>query len=744
MNARLWSQLVVGIVLFRLGAGEVRADTLTWTAGTNDWHAVQNWTNWAEPASTRVPADGDTAVVTNTGARVLLAQSSAYLGALVISNAAVSCSNWVTTLYATNVTILKGGTLTCEGPFTNSGMSNRVCLVCSTLVIETNGAIDVDGKGYAGGTGNYGDGQGPGGGGLLSGGGGSAAAGYFFGGSYGGAGRNGQNKSGKIIGQGLVSFLATNTYGSAVAPLAPGSGGNGPNETKSGNVGGCGGGAVCITAVQAVVNGLISAKGTKPVGYTHGSGGSGGAIHIVCSTLAGTNGSITVDAGASEGTLGGGGGGGRIAVAYDPAAQHDLPVPSVTFSAKPSQCGSSALYRPGDIGTLWFPDSYFFSPTNLFTGQWMAPGVTDLSLSDWTVSNVWVRLPGINLTVTNTLTIAGTDYTRFKLEFTNAVTIRCGQVRVSGASLIVGEAFLDLAGIAQNPFPEGVLGSTLTVEGDLILTNAARFYVYAGRTNAGAPAEVGARVDVGNNLLIATNCWILPSSHPTNGAVPVFSMRNLTIASGGGFNADARGYSGGKGVYGAASSMAYGKGAPTEWAAGAGYGGAGSLGYLTGGVPGGTYGSTNAPTEPGSGAKAATSVFKYGPYGGGSVQIRAGKTVTLLGAITANGGSGEDYYGGGASGGGIYITCRTFIGTSNALLQANGGSGAGIPGNWGGGGGGGGRIAVWRVRDLSASVFSNSVSGGLSKLGTSSTTNAAPGTFILDWLPADGTLLQFQ
>jgi len=743
MKARSRFQLVVGVILFGLGAGEVCGDTLTWTAGTNDWHAVQNWTNWAEPAATRVPADGDTAVVTNAGARVLLAQPSAYLGALVISNAVVSCSNWDTTLYATNLTILKGGLLTCEGPFTNNAMSNRVCVTCSTLVIETNGAITVDGKGWAGGTGYYGDGQGPGGGGILSGTGGGGTSGYFFGGSYGGMGRIGNPKQCNLLNQTAYCCLATNTYGSAEAPLHPGSGGTAPHQTVSGYMGGSGGGAVRIVADHVVVNGKISANGTKPVGSSHGSGGSGGGIYITCSTITGTNGSITVNAGPSGGGLGGGGGGGRIAVAYDPEAQGMLPVPSVTFSAAPSSSGGQGTFLPGDIGTLWFPDAYFFSPTNLFTGQWVAPVPPDLVLPEWTVSNMWVRLPSFSLTVTNAVTITGTNYMCCKLEIMNATTVRCGQVKISGATLGLGNGFLDTYPTFRNPFPASAEGATLAVANDLILTNAARLYVFAGGTHAASPSGIGARVEVGNDLLIATNCWVFPVSHPTNGASPLFTMRNLTVGRGGGFNADCFGYAGGKGVYNTAGAMAYGLGAPAAWAAGAGYGGVGFLGYLQG-TAGDVYGSADAPIEPGSGAKAATSAYTVGPYGGGSVQIRAGKAVTLLGTITASGGSGEANYGGGASGGGIYITCRTFIGNSNALLQANGGNGAGIPGKSGGGGGGGGRIAVWRVRDFSASVFSNSVSGGLSKLGSDSTTNAAPGTFVLDWLPADGTLMQFQ
>ena len=69
--------------------------------GHGDWSAVENWTNWAAPASTRVPEAGDDVVVSNAGAYVSLTNSTPYLSSLVISNAYLSCSNWDTTIYAT-------------------------------------------------------------------------------------------------------------------------------------------------------------------------------------------------------------------------------------------------------------------------------------------------------------------------------------------------------------------------------------------------------------------------------------------------------------------------------------------------------------------------------------------------------------------------------------------------------------------------------------------------------------------
>jgi hypothetical protein len=75
--------------------------------------------------------------------------------------------------------------------------------------------------------------------------------------------------------------------------------------------------------------------------------------------------------------------------------------------------------------------------------------------------------------------------------------------------------------------------------------------------------------------------------------------------------------------------------------------------------------------------------------------------------LAANGTAGAVWGAGGGSGGGIYVTCSRFAGTSGAL-QANGGNGAGTTGP----GGGGGRIAVWRTLDTSAGVTATVTPGG--------------------------------
>ncbi len=533
--------------------------------------------------------------------------------------------------------------------------------------------------------------------------------------------------------------LRTNSvYGNPAAPLEPGSGGEG-GAYKDTTFGGHGGGAVRIVAGQVVVSGGIKADGTPgsflpPAAYAgHASGGSGGGIYITCRTITGTNGSLTADGSGAVGggSTGNGGGGGRIAVIYDSAEQALLPRPAITFSAMAGMGGWATNF--GDIGTIYLTDSRFFSPTNLFNGQWLAPITESFSLNDWTVSNVWARLSGLTMNVSNLFTITGTNLGRHKLEITNACTLTCSNVLVRGAVFQLGGR-------------GAVTGPVLTCSGNLLVTNRGWFCVNAGLTYPGAQPGYGALVTVGQTLQITSNGWVFPGAHPTNGAVPLFALRDLQVAKDGGINAAELGFGGGASRGNNTANVAYGPGISTNTSVsnasangGSGYGGRGYPGDK--GSGGLTYGNANAPVEPGSGARSGlASGDSPGPNGGGSVQIRAEKTVSVDGLISASGGLGSVTYGGGSSGGAIYITCDTFIGTTNGALLAEGGNAAARAGNYGGGGGGG-RIAVWRMNDLSAGAVSNSVLGGLD---SSRTNIAESGTIVWGWLPVPGTVISFR
>ncbi|MBU4212948.1 MAG: hypothetical protein KKD33_10245 [Verrucomicrobia bacterium] len=276
----------------------------------------------------------------------------------------------------------------------------------------------------------------------------------------------------------------------------------------------------------------------------------------------------------------------------------------------------------------------------------------------------------------------------------------------------------------------------LTCGGNLTVTNSGTnsgaFYVYSGMTNSTWP-NYGGLVRVTGDVFVASNSYIYPYSHPTNGGSVFFSVRNLTLASNGAINATGLGYAGVVGTNGLGPGRGYMK---DDWVgSGAGYGGAGGAGGGTGPAGGTTYGSSNAPVDPGSsgGGSKPGGVYKQGGNGGGSVRIQASQRVTVNGAISAAGNAAGGSYGGGGSGGGIYVHCREFCGSGT--ITAIGGNG-GHP-TAGGGGGGGGRIAVWREYDHSSGL-TNYVTGG------TGTVSGGLGTVVFVLIPHKGTIISVR
>jgi hypothetical protein len=231
-------------------------------------------------------------------------------------------------------------------------------------------------------------------------------------------------------------------------------------------------------------------------------------------------------------------------------------------------------------------------------------------------------------------------------------------------------------------------GAELVCGGNLVLTNGAAMMVYSGSTN-GVPGDCGARVEVAGTLSTATNCWIYPYSSGRDDSAPLFTVGNLLIQPGGGFNANAAGYR---------ENAGRGKGGgPGAYCAGAGHGGKGGRGSATTYKEGGVYGSTNAPLTPGSGGGnyQNTRVGSRGGAGGGVIRIVTKREACVDGTLTAAGGISEHVSGGGA-GGSIFLACGSLTGGSSARIEASGGTGR----NWHSpyatlsGGGGGGRVAV--------------------------------------------------
>ncbi|MBI2441409.1 MAG: hypothetical protein HYV35_08575 [Lentisphaerae bacterium] len=686
-------RIILGaLVLFALGpaptswrVGEAGAATVTWLtpSGTNYWDVATNWVGDA------VPTNGDDVVIATNNIGVLLTNSTPELSSLLISNkATLIFSNWNTTLTASNVTVATSAVLTCVGSFGNSDMSNNVYIVCTNLFINSGGKIDVDGAGYKGGV-AYDAGHGPGGG-LAT----DTRSGP--GASHGGFGGSSAYDYGPV------------PYGSVTNPFYAGSGGAGGQDGPGTN----GGGAIRIEATDLVtVNGTISANGKNTA--FRGGGGSGGSIYIACARLAATNGGIRA-IGGNLSTSGGGGAGGRIAIHFNPAAQQSVPKPILSLLAAPSSSGS--LLQRGDIGTLYMTDGSLLPETfTSITGQvylgssWM-PG-------SFTLSNCWVRFPD----------------DAFELRVTNNVTV------------IGSSARLDLGGnkyLRTSPtvFYSTNIGPRLYVGGNLILTNSGAMYVFCGMTNV-VNTETGALVNVTGNMYVGTGSWVYLQSHVANGGSARFLMDSLVIIANAGFNADARGFAGGN-LPGIASYIGLGPGRGYGeyrfMGTGGGYGGSGgrsSDGNPPGGYSG-TYGSSNAPVDAGSGGGGRD--VGLGGCGGGLISIRATNSISHNGTITANGQTPSGYgstWGGGGSGGGIYLYARSFLSTNaSAIIRANGGNADSATY---GGGGGGGRIAIWRMYDRSGGITPTVTAG----MGYS---NGVSGTIFWGQIPLPGTIFSFK
>ena len=648
--------VVLAMVLATIG-GSARAATVAFDAGGDgtDWFDASNWNPNA------VPADGDDVTI-GSGFAVVLTNSTLQLSSFSIVNSTLTFSNWTTCLNATNVTIQNAGELTTYVCDTNGAPSNtnRVYVSCSNLTIDAGGEIDVKWKGYAGTSGN---GQGPGGG---------VKSGVVGGG--GGYGARGNNRSAGFGGP---------AYGSATAPLDPGSAGG------AGSVnGGAGGGAVRVLATGRVtVDGAITA-----IGQNAGSagGGSGGGVYISCNTFQGSaTGLISADAG-NVNNNGGGGAGGRIAVVYDTSAQSSVaPTPSVRFSVGGGNGYSSDTLAPP--GTLFLSDASFFSPETLSSYDLSA----FLSFTNWAPASVtgnqaWVVAPNLE------------------------------QVAVGNGMALVNSR-LDLSNVVMN------------VGGDLLISNDAgspqplaggQLRITAGATNG--TSAFGAEVKITGDMFVTGSAKVYPISHPSNGGSVSFQMKDLTIGSSATFNADGSTASGGF-AGGGANQNGFGPGmgkGSVDWATGGGYGGAGGGSAAPYGV---TNGSATAPLGPGSGGGGSDIGPAIGGYGGGLARIDASGTVTVNGTIGANGRVSGGKFAGGGSGGGIYITCDTI--TGGGTIRAEGGDNPST-----GYTGGGGRIAVHFDFDTTSGITTN-VDAGKQNNGTGGSGNAGAGTIVWAQIP---------
>jgi hypothetical protein len=694
MKAHRFGKQLIGLVAaICLGGVLASAKTTTATSSGNWNDAI--WDNGAPVA--------DDAVAVNSGVSVALSNASPALTSFV-NHGTLSFSGWNTALTAVDIEI--DGTVT---HLTNSATATnelgqwvpdaRVYFVCTNLILNAGKTIDANGKGYQGGRGVGTNGFGPGGGQW-------GTANGSAGGSHGGLG--GWALWGSPS-NGASHSAPGPVYGLKSAPVDPGSGGGGSTTWT----GGAGGGAVRVEASgHVLINGTITVNGT--IGTTRYGGGSGGSVYVTCRTFGGTNGLIRVN-GADGHEWGGSGGGGRIAINASPSAQAAMPQPAVILSSRAGTAPTDG--RMGSSGTGYAIDG------SVLPAMW----AHDISVSGFT------NYSTAQMIVTNC---------RFVVEDRARITV-AGAIRViENARLDVVDPWLSAGGslTISNASLYALRGTNLSVRPSLSVSGAdlqnANLFVYAGTTNTGIDVKYDVLVTIAGALTCRSNAWIYPVSHGTNGGSVKFEAGSVNVSdTNAGFQANARGYAGGRPFLGE-NGQGPGKGLGGGIAGGGGYGGSGSKGAW-GGAGGSVYGVSNAPVVPGSGGGSDNNVQSgAGGTGGGLIWIESSGSISVKGKMTANGTPGVGYYGpGGGSGGGIYLRCKKLEGADTGQLLANGAASAG----WGGPGGGG-RIAVWTV---STNSWQGSVSanGALAASFDGGRTNGAPGTVVWEFLKAPGTVL---
>lgn len=249
-------------------------------------------------------------------------------------------------------------------------------------------------------------------------------------------------------------------------------------------------------------------------------------------------------------------------------------------------------------------------------------------------------------------------------------------------------------------------GQDVIIDGDVSLTNStaalASLTVNVSRTltfNGWDTVLHATNVAIYGTMTHAINGDMDGSDGWTPNARVNIDCDTLNIHADGRINVDVKGYQGGYKVTG----YGPGRGEKKTQAGGGGYGGIG------GGASdeyGQMYGSYLEPSEPGSGGGGSD----ISSAGGGCVRIVATDSVTIDGSILANGGNTSGNYKGTGSGGGVYISCKTILGSGSVV--ANGG----YAGSWTASGGGGRIAVIYDIAEQAAvalpSIWFSAAAGG--------------------------------
>jgi hypothetical protein len=686
-------------------------------ASGGNWSESGNWDNGV-PSNVKdaviVSTTASITVVADTGIdfdTLVLGGNATYNATLTLTNSIANGANItigdngiLTQNNATAQTISGNLTIESGGKLTHTNNTTAQSYIISFNVqgnidVQSGGTIDVDGLGYDGQGNTVGLGLGAGG----------------FGNNMGGGGGHGGN--------GGVGNHASATGGLGYCDISnPATVGSSGGAYDGGTPGESGGGLIILNATSTItINGTITADGNGAGGADYHGGGSGGGVKITADTIAGTPTSFTItggDGGSVFGGRGGGGGGGCAYVEY--TTSNSMTTTSIAMN------GGANGYQKGGAGQVLIKDSdngngdLFVINDGVVAASSSVLIGTPATLDSIYIDNFSTYSVSSSLVIT-TVTVSSTSILEIDAGETLTYTNLLGDATATGVIDVYG-TYTNASSITTFDHDINVVvysggtfnnGDSLVIDslGDLTFNNGAILsdtelsslsssstfnfsqsnFVSVGAFTIATDTVTISDFTTSTGPLSVTNLVINNGGTLTHGdnstaqshIINIAATGNITINSGSTIDVDGLGYDGqlnGVGLGLGAGGFAGNTGG------GGGHGGAGGRGFDASATGGSAYCvSTTLDTIGSSGG--AYDHGLAGASGGGLIILQATSTITIDGAITADGANATDYNGGG-SGGGVKIIASTVTGTPTSFTTTGGNGGNAFGGRGGGGGGG--------------------------------------------------------
>ena len=379
-----------------------------------------------------------------------------------------------------------------------------------------------------------------------------------------------------------------------------------------------------------------------------------------------------------------------------PVSEWQLEDATVTLQATP-ETGATFVRWTGDIdpaqassATLTFTMGH---PRRLIA-VFDKPGAAARSLAyqggDWFAPSTWdgVAIPGTN----DTVTIASSA------SISIGAQVDVGDLILSGGSLAIAPLtsaidpdsapFVTVPAklhVARNLTLDGAstltvgtknssIRSDVVVGGTLTVADTSSITAYAAVGEANDALRTwshykagGAAFNIDGDLVLSGSARVYSRCHSVSGVGVVWNVGgDAVIGESAQFNGSR--YTSDSNCTGYGWEWPYGLGAadPSVWdwrRGGGSYGGAGGLR-----VSGSVYGYAWAPFYPGSPGSGQGK-----GNGGGAVRLAARGDIHLNGRIYVTGGDNDGYGNHAGSGGGVWLTCRTFAPGESARIHARGG-----------------------------------------------------------------------